>query len=335
MTNSQKTYWLRLYECAQQISSFSPWEYFSEECRFLFFTKDDKTPVFFSFIGPSLGKRGIACYIGEKNYLAARKNLTKKNSKKEPLFYLQDGFVCIWDDRDRLEKESYNQIKDLGLQFRGKGCWLHFERYETGYYPSLLTDKEVIFLTEMLENLFMMLRAIYERKLDPHFEDGHTLVRWYEPKDELYYTHDFKMDISENILDTPLITVEENAKLKEFRHMPASNFSVQVDWSYVGVVYPDDDGRETIPRMLLGVAQESEFILINEMLSPKMNKYNVIFNLTAQMIQQTGKPREIIVCEKELENILSDFCKKSNIQLKLKKNLPELKRARESLLHEF
>ena len=62
-------------------------------------------------------------------------------------------------------------------------------------------EKEVDMMICAFENLFMMLKAIYEGGLEPEFENGNTLIRWYSEEDKLYYTHPFDVDFSEHELD--------------------------------------------------------------------------------------------------------------------------------------
>ena len=264
--------------------------------------------------------------------MRARVRLTQKNDKHEPVFMLQNALICLWDDREDLSKESYALIKELGFKPRGKGAWLHFDRYEIGYAPVPLDEKEVDLLTTAFENLHMMLRAIYEQGLDPEFDKGKNLVRWYEPKDKLYYTHPFEIDISKDIISHTVVTVQENDWMREVRSMKCADYSVELDWSYVGVIYDDNNGRGTIPRMLLAVEPKNGFILVNEMLSPSHNQPGIVFNVLDHFVERYGKPSEIAICDEDLKGILSDVCKKVGIKLTVKKRLSAINNARKKIL---
>lgn len=332
MIEKLKQKWLRLYAVAQQIGVMQPWDDFSESDRFTYIWKDKSKSVFFSFIGESAQKCGIACYICEEDYIRARVRLTEKNDKCEPVFMLQNALICLWDDREDLNKESYALIKELGFKPHGKGAWLHFDRYEIGYAPVPLDEKEVDLLTTAFENLHMMLRAIYEQGLDPEFDKGKNLVRWYEPKDKLYYTHPFEIEIPKDIITHPLVTVQENEWMREVRSMKSADYSVELDWSYIGVIYDDEDGRGTFPHMLLAVEPKKGFILVNEMLSPSHNQPGIVFNVLDHFIERYGKPSEIAICDEDLKGILSDVCKKVGIKLTVKKRLSAVNNARKTIL---
>lgn len=335
MTNKLKQKWLYLYYIAQQIAEMNPWQDFKEKDCFTYIWKNKSKILHFSFIGESAQKYGIACYIGEADYMRARNRLTEKNSKKEPVFMLQNALVCLWDDREELSKESYALIKELGLKPRGKGAWLHFDRFEIGYIPVPLDEREIDLLTIAFENLHMMLQAVYEQGLDPEFDKNKKLVRWYEPKTKLYYTHPFDIDIPEDVVGGVQVTVNESDWLQEVRSMKCADYSVELDWSYVELIYVDENGRKTFPRMLLAVEPKSGSILTNEMLSPTHNQVGVIFNKLDRFIESYGKPREILICDEELKEILSDVCSKVGIKLTFRKRLANVSNARNKILSQI
>ena len=335
MTEKLKQKWLRLYAVAQQIGVMQPWEDFSEADKFTYIWKDKSKTVLFSFIVESAQKYGIACYTCEEDYARARVRLTEKNSKHEPVFMLQNALICLWDDREDLSKESYALIKELGFKPRGKGAWLHFEKYEIGYSPVPLDEKEIDLLTTAFENLYMMLRAVYEQGLDPEFDKGKNLVRWYEPKNKLYYTHPLEIDISKDIISHPVVTVHENDWMCEVRAMKNADYSVELDWSYVDVIYDDENGRGTFPHMLLAVEHKNGLILVNEMLSPSHNQPGIVFNVLDHFVERYGKPSEILICDEDLRGILTDVCKKVGIKLTVKKRLSAVNNARNKLLSQL
>lgn len=335
MISKLKEKWLHLYEVAMEIGSFSPWEDFKERDRFSYIWKDKSKSVFFSFIGESAQRYGIACYIGEENYMRARERLKSKNEKNEPAFMLQNAYICLWDNREDLSKSDYELIKELDLKFRGKGAWLHFDRYEIGYVPTPLEEKDVDFLTTAFENLHMMLRAIYDRGLDPQFDKGKCLVRWYEPKDKLYYTNPLDIAISRGVITHSVVTLRDNDWTNNLRSMKSEDYAVEIDWSYIDAVFTDDDGKETFPLLLLAVDKENGFVLGNEMIAPSHNKFDVVFGMLDHFIERYGKPAEIIICDDDLYGILADACGKMKIKLTQKKALSSLPKVRKELLSRF
>ncbi len=330
-TNSNLTLkekWLHLYDVTAKIASYSPWDAFGEDDTFAYIWKDRSKCVFFSFINDSIGKRGIACYIDEDNYLRARARLASRNEKQEPVFMLQNAFICLWDDREDLSKRDYELIKELGLKFRGRGAWLHFDKYKIGYTPSYLSEDEIDFLMVALDNLHMMIRAIYEKGLDPEFDKRRTLVRGFDEDTGLYHTERFDIKPSSDAILRPLVTVHESEHLNEVRSMKRADYSVQLDWSYVDAIYVDEDGCETFPLLLLAVEPKSGFVLFSRMFPPSYGQANAAFDALDELCERHGKPSEIVICDEDLHAILSDACSKVGIRLTLQKRLPAVKKAR-------
>ncbi len=332
MKEKLKEKWLQLYFLANQIGAFNPWEDFAENDRFTYIWKDKSKEVYFSFISESAGRFGIACYVGTEDYLRARERLTSKNEKHEPIFMLQNACICLWDNREDISQKDYELIKNLGFKFRGKGAWLHFDRYEIGYVPTPLEEKDIDFLTTAFENLHMMLRAIYEQGLAPEFDKGKNLVRWYEPKDKLYYTHPFEIEIPKDVITHPMVTVQENDWMRQVHSMKSVGYSVELDWSYLDVIFVDGDERETLPQLLLAVERESGYVMVNQFLSPSHNKPNIIFNMLDYFTEQFGKPAEIIICDDALRGILTEVCEKVGIKLTVRKRLTQINSARKEIL---
>ena len=335
MTEKLKEKYLHLYETANQISRFKPWDDFDEADQFVYIGEDESNKLFFSFISESAGKCGIACYIGVEDYLRARLRLTEKNIKNEPVFMLQNALVCLWDNRPELSEESCELIKELGFETRENGTWLHFDRYEIGYVPVPLDENEVELLDDAFENLHMMLRAIYEDKLDPEFDKGKTLVRQYDPKDKKYYTHPYELDMPIGAILLNVATVHENALMRTIRSMPKANYSAELDWSYADIVFADENDRKTFPKLLCSVDPKSGHILHNELISPNFVCPEAVLNALTDIIESYGKPSKILICDEELKAILSDFCNKIDLELVVTEKLKALNNIRKEILSYF
>ena len=332
MTEKLKNKWKKLYFLAQEIANYEPWDDFEEKDRFAYVWKDKSKTVLFSFIGESICTCGIACYIGEENYIRARDRLTQEDEKSEPVFELQNGLICLWDDREGLSPADYKLVKELGFKFRGSGAWLHFDRYEIGYEPVPLVEAEVDLLITAYENLHMMLRAIYEQGVDPEFEKGNTLLRWYEPKDELYYTHPVQIEFPKYADLLPNATIKDNELMDQFRKINASDFSIELDWSYLEFLTKGEDGKAFFPLQIMVADCKTGCIIANELLNPQENRYELVFRIFDYFNREKRKPKEVFICDMEIKGLLADFCKKVGIKLTVRKKLPQISQARLELI---
>ena len=332
MTENLKENWLKLYFLAQQIGAFEPWQDFDERDHFAYVWKDKSKSVHFSFIGEWIGVCGIACYINDENYMRARDLMTKGAKAHEPIFDLQNALICLWDDREDISQADYKLIKALGFKFRGRGAWLHFNKYEIGYEATSLEEKDIDLLITAFENLNMMLRAIYEQGLDPEFDKGHTLMRWYEPKDELYYTHPFKIDIPRTVIKRPIVTMQDNEFMRVFKKAPFANFSVELDWSYIPFPTKEGNTRPYFPLCVMMADAKTGTIIANELLAPDDDKIELLFNIFEFFADKREKPNEIFICDEDIRGIIANVCKKCDIKLTMKKRLPKISEARDDLI---
>lgn len=332
MTEKLKEKYLHLYETANQISRFKPWDDFDEADRFMYIGEDESNQIFFSFINKSAGKCGIACYMGVEDYLRARLRLTEKNIKNEPVFMLQNALICLWDNRPDLSEESYELIEKLGFKPQENDAWLHFDRYEIGYVPVPLDENEIELLTDALENLYIMLGAIYKNGLNPEFDKGKTLVHQYEPEDKQYHTYLYELDMPTGAILLDVATVHENALMRTIRSMPKEDYTAELDWSYADIVFVDKNDRKTFRKLLCSVDSKSGRILHNEMIPPNYVCPEAVLNALTDIIEMFGKPSKILICDEELKAILSDFCNKIDLELVVTEKLNALNIIRKEII---
>lgn len=323
--------WAKLYHFTREVSAYEPWERFRENDAFVYVQKETKTELVFAILGNECPFCGIACYNGWMEYSKAMLRLREENRKQEPQFMLQNAMIGIWGARKDVSKANYAIIKELGLRGHGDGSWLYFEKYREGYAPTELSDAEVETLADAMGNLFMMMRAVYEDRL-PEYKPGMMLVRWFDEKIKLYATHPFPMQKLAKP-NYPSIQVEENEHFQSVKALPAAACTVSLDWSYLPFTVKEE-GQEFFPRLLLGIDQ-NEMILVNGLLSIDDNQVNMVFNAMEDLFRTVGRPKTIKLCDRELEAILSDFCRKLGIRVSYTKNLPALNRVRKMLVDDM
>lgn len=321
--------WEKIYFFAIKISNYKPWDRFNEDDRIVYMNQNEGTTFFYSFLGESCSQCGIACYTNLDDYNNARKRLSERNLKNEPVFFLQNALIGLWGNREDISKENYNLLKEIGLKCRGKGSWLHFERYETGYAPTMLDEYEAEILGDALEQLYMALKAVYEKAVSVDFDNGEILTRWYSEEDELYYTHGMKLDLPTET-DKGQLYFQDNEAFREIKKMPVSNYSIEIDMSYLDVVIKDE-GEKFFPKLLLGVNSKTGAIIFEHLFAPDEQAHITVINSIDRMLASLGKPSQIFICSDELESILKDFCNKGNIKLTFKKRLLEIDKARKSI----
>lgn len=329
MSSRRQKRWLRLYELATELAFYDPWRLFKETDTFLIVPKGTQEEHFFSFIAESRQQLGIARYIGGNNYIAAQARLHSPNPKKEPVFLLQNGIIALWGDREDISKENYALIKELGLEFRGRGRWLHFEQYHTGYAPCSISLDDVNSLIDDLENLCMMVRPVYDGRMPLAFSDGNIMVRHFSKRDNLYLNFYAKVDFPKKHVYNK-VTVTDNDATRRMRSLPAKG-TIALDWSYLPTELTDADDH-IIPRLLLAVDSTSGFVLSQDLLPPSSQPHLSLFDFVDDLTEKCGKPKTIEISSDELWAFLHSFCEQTGIDLVRKKNLPHITKARNALL---
>ena len=330
MDDNTRQLWRQIYFLAVTIAEFEPWDLFSEALPFVMIQEDQETSLFFSFLLPSAGQCAIACYEGEEDYTTARKLLTGKNPKEEPVFYLQTCMMALWGNREEVSGGNLRRIKDLGIRCRGKGGWLHFQSFQPGQAPVDLTEEQAVLLRDGLGNLLMMVQAAAQGKLPADQEAGDFIMRFYAPEDKLYHMGVFpKMDFAQEAYDEVLL--DEDDFTRQLKAMPRRAYDLEMDWSYLPT--PMKKGRKKFfPRLLLLTDGGTGHIYRSELLSPQEDIYNQVLNLLGEHMEESGKPKRLLVCDQELAGYVRDFCRVVDLPMVQRKNLPETNRARKFFL---
>lgn len=330
MTSAEKEKWSLVYHLATRIASLDPWNHYEEDYCFACQIKGTQDLLFFSFIGESLGQCGIAMYANEAAYTRARIMLKQKNKKHEPLFALQDATIALWGDREDVSKENYALLKELGINCRGRGAWLHFEQYEVGYVPRALSTAELDLMTDGMRNLIMMVRAHLEKGMEMRFEEGYIMIRVYNEQDELYYN----MSVKRGPLPKRLrvtVTLQDNDMLKRLRAQPNNGATWEVDWSYLP--FPcEEKGRLIYPRLILIVDSSTGMILNQTTISPTDDAPQALYSLIFQTIDGFGKPSAIAAHGEETEALLNAYCEKTGILFHRRTALPQINTTRKGML---
>ncbi|WP_424766682.1 DUF7309 domain-containing protein [Paenibacillus sp. sgz302251] len=164
-TNEQ---WTRLYETALAFKAAQPWKQLDNSHLFGIKDPDSDLTGYCCVMGAGGELYGLALYFGKAG-LNTVIDMLNGDSHGDPMF-IQHCLMLSFDDREDLQPEERNRIKDLGFKFRGRGAWPSFKLHEPGYYPwPIKAASDVVFLTYALEQtLHIALEASEEP--DSYFE---------------------------------------------------------------------------------------------------------------------------------------------------------------------
>ena len=291
--------WEKLYEVAMMLKEMRPWEELWDMDLVTIYTSDEEEPSVCSIMGRGGQCIGIAAYTGFK---AISEFLMAAESTEMPqrqLIRYHNNLMCFIGDREELTSKERSIIKDLGLQFRGKNNWIYFRAFELGFMPYMPDEKQVLKLTEILQHLFMAIRALH-KGLKVDFEGGKTLVRKFDKKSKLWLN--YQAPVLEPQIEYPVPVLGDELLLT----------SCVNDKKY---------DKPIMPRLCILADARSGLLLDQNVVEPEDDDIDVVFDIVFKHILKEGRPQTINVRDVYLQSILLDVCNKLGIELEVNQRL--------------
>ncbi|OMF35805.1 hypothetical protein BK133_10115 [Paenibacillus sp. FSL H8-0548] len=281
--------WKKLYDSAIAFKAAEPWNVL--ENYHIFAVKEPNTnrTGYCCVMGAGGELFGMALYLGTGglNTLLAMFN---DQLADDPL-YVQHCLMLSFDDREDLHPNEREQIKALGLKFRGRGAWPAFKIHEPGFYPwPLQTAEDVIFLTAALEQAIYVAQAAAE---DPdaylEFQDKKVLTRvpaseingaiawdteWLIPEEEA------QEELPQSVA---VINELQLAKLKKTIKRTSGIWELDCFFMPTPV---SDEGRPYFPMGFVVLDQQSEQILMMHMFE-QQDGFSIIPNKLLDLLETT------------------------------------------------
>lgn len=147
-----KDEWKALYEAATSFKELASWEWMEEEDIFAIEDPEEGEMGYCVVIG-SLGETfGLIVYLGNEGLKGYFQLLDGHDLPCGiDSFHSQKCLLVSFVDRNQLQKDDRQLIKELGLTFRGRNQWPIFRQYTPGFHPWFLQANDVRFLTHALE----------------------------------------------------------------------------------------------------------------------------------------------------------------------------------------
>lgn len=315
-----------LYAATIEFKKAKPWEWMSEEDLICVENPQDKTIGYCSIMGSSGVHFALAVYLGYEGIAALEyfKNNSDTISSHQTLFY-QDCLMCSLENRDLLENSDLKEIKSLGLSFMGKNAWPQFRRYEPGFYPWFINEDECVFLTHALRQTLKVANQIKQKKLQLNSTNGKTILRKSSNLNgELSWeSTDYKIQIPK--ITYRYVEIEDELLIHRLKKLPKSGIVLEAEACYLPMTVQEGrDERPYFPRAFILADANSGQIIEHEMYEdPKEDASNVL-DVLINLCLELDLPFEIQVKSDNMVAILTDFCKKTGIKLKVVDVLPSI-----------
>ncbi|MCU0492418.1 MAG: hypothetical protein MUD01_12555 [Chloroflexaceae bacterium] len=324
--------WRALYQAADAFKALAPWEWMFDDD--LFAVQDPETgEIGYCCVMGNLGEMfAMALYLGNEglqSYLLVQSGVFGD----EPLgaMFVQRCLMASFEDRDGLDQRDRDQIKSLGLKYRGRAAWPLFRDYTPGLFPWYLTAPQVRFLTLALQQVCEVAPRLQENEeafTPPN--DNQVLLRSLENGTwrDSWYTPDLTPPPSPAL---PPVNEVQLQRLKKANLRRAGVWESDILF-YPGAVQETRTERPYYPHLCLTIDQQSGMILQPTMTGQTHWQREYQDGLLALLEQNGVKPAEIQVRSSEAQHLLTPITESLGIKLRMVEELPGVDEAYDSMM---
>ncbi len=143
--------WKRLYELAAELKELAPWKWMDETEIFGVENPDTKEIGFVSPMGMLGEHLSVGVYLGAEG-LYGFWDFQMEGLKAEPFALFEIPQLQVsFENRENLEKQDRDVIKNLGLKFRGSQNYPLFRSIRPGFMLWFITSDEARMLIYAIE----------------------------------------------------------------------------------------------------------------------------------------------------------------------------------------
>jgi hypothetical protein len=330
-----------LYEAALKVKKLAPWGWMYEDEIFGVQSPDTGEIGFVSVMGAGGEHFAVGVYRGAGalyNFFELIESAEDdEDEMPDPTALLEiPQLQASFEDRDELEKQDREQIKKLGLKFRGANEWPMFRSIIPGYLPWFVSAGEARFLTHILEQTLDVTARLRDNPdlLEVGDED-HFLIRtarqegdglvWFDRVKRVTPPADEKVDVP---FDMSLFGT--------LKALPQSKQIVEVDLMQLPTPIGEKGQRPYLPHLMMIADSKSGMILGFEVVKPAKTPLGTRALLPSKladwMIKNGTRPKELRVGTDLNEDLLQPLAAHLSIKLKQTNSLPSLEMALNGML---
>lgn len=312
-----------LLQSAAELNQLKPWHYF-ENGEIVALQLDDMK-YFVSVMGAGEQEYGLMIYDELFGYASLEKLIMN-----EPLPYdfpaNLSGLTVNYVNRDELEKEDYQLIKNEGMSFRGKKQWIAFRAFEPGFVATQPNACQIHILTRIIDAMI----EVTEMRIDGwQYPDvplnGFPLFEL-DDADDVYLRGNIQL---ERVTEAPLEIDVNDLNIAKVKKKEKSTLQMEFDLFYMLSGMVNDDGVLVYP-LVHAVADHVTGELIGYDLIP-LPKYPVVQQqLFLQLLLEFPVLPQKILVTRDLKHTLQPVAKLFKVEL-VESTLPAISEFRETL----
>lgn len=328
-----------LYELAAEIRGIEPWKWMSNTD--IFGVKDPRSENigFVSIMGAHGEHHAVAVYRNpEALYDFFDLKDPQSPFRPEHIFEISQLHTSFKNKND-LDAEERKILKKLKIKFSGENSWPMFRSFKPGMVPWFLSEEEAQFLYHVLQQTLHVLIRLVDGILElPTKVKNNYLIRVGEKCKNQIAWDDKLIRIDRPAQRIKSLTVDGSV-IKVLKEMPFTEHSYEIDLCMLPSHSKNSEGRQYYLYLLLVVDSSLGIIMGNDLLraEPTYDEmWNTIpFTVSGIFAKVNKIPKQIIVRTKRMHAILQPFTHQIGSTLIQKNDLPNIKKACESLMDTF
>jgi len=328
--------WKQLYSLADQIKKLAPWQWMEEVDVFGVQFLETEEFGYVSVMGMEGKHHAVSVYLGDQ---ALNKfwdiQLDEQKDENAERILEMPQLMLSFENRDMLQKEDLDIIKELRLKYRGENAWPLFRSYRPGFYPWFLEKDEAERLAVALEQaLGMAMRTeddpellmvdvgeLCPIRISSRTENG---LLWTDSTREIAAPEPFTLKFR--------VDLKEMNKLKK---LPGNNACIDLAFFLTPSPVAERGERPSFTYMMIAVESESCFVLGFELLQALDGLHRMWEDIPASLVAVLNKaefmPREIRVASPRLCMFIGPIAEELGIETSLHDSLPALDEARAAM----
>lgn len=314
--------WQGLYEQGDILKNAKPWEWMKAGQIFVIEDPITRNRYYCSVdssdqwdgLGIFTGAKGLYCILGA---LASFKLERREGTRLVDCLPLEDvSYRCLFCNRGDLSEEAYQEIKQLGYGFRGAKQWITFQKKAGNEVPTrITTPEEVESLTLILEQVNQIVLVEKEAHLindllDRSFSEK-IMFYWYynSVKDQWGYRF---VTVKDLIKEIPPFQCPNKKRLSKVGKLKNNGKTYKMTCTFPLAF--NTMGEQLTLFILFRLQKQSGFMKweSNEEIDDDLAE-RFLDRLSRFFLKKGKKPAKIVTEDLVVNQILANYCKKSNI----------------------
>lgn len=327
--------WQRLLAEMAELRKLEPWNWLSDDQVFAVQDPVNGTPLFVSVLGAAGEEFGLAVYIGEEGYESLLETMSGAVGAEE-LVFSQRSLLASFSDREELEADDLQLLKDAGLSFRGKKQWPLFRSFLPGYYPWSIDEEEARLLIEVIGQTKAVLKKVKAGMKVQAAKDHRSFFgrrvngagEWQDDK----FIIDIPANPKEKAAAELMVPETEIARLKKKK---AADMKAEYGLFFINQPIQDEpEERPYFPLAAVALDQASGLVL-HQHIDGRKGKAEIAQQGLLNFIGDYGKMLETLAVTEDTERLIRPLADRLAMRVEVKQQLPELERLKQEMAERF